>query len=158
VEQYLIKLWKKIQIILQRQKNTEQTENKFEPINPIGWAKPTGYNNGMLARSGGAILFVAGQIGWDKDKNLVSLEFSLQFDQALSNVVEITKAAGGEAANIGKLTIYVTDKQEYIREIKSVGALYRKHMGKHFPAMALVEVKSLLEPNAKVEIEAMAVI
>jgi enamine deaminase RidA (YjgF/YER057c/UK114 family) len=134
------------------------SENKFEPINPDGWAKPTGYNNGMLAKKGGSVLFIAGQIAWDKDKNLVSTEFSLQFDQALSNVVDVTKAAGGQASDIGKLTIYVVDKQEYIREIKAVGAAYRKHMGKHFPAMALVEVKSLLEPNAKVEIEAMAII
>lgn len=134
------------------------TENKFEPINPTDWAKPTGYNNGMLSQGGGELLFVAGQIGWDKDKKLVSEEFYLQFDQALGNVVEIVKAAGGQAANLGKLTIYVTDKQEYIEQIKAVGASYRKHMGKHFPAMALVEVKALLEPGAKVEIEAMAVI
>lgn len=131
---------------------------KFEAINPSTWVKPRGYNNGMLASGNGSILFIAGQIGWDKDANLVSEQFSAQFDQALSNVVEIAKAAGGQAENIGKLTIYVTDKQEYISEIKTVGASYRKHMGKHFPAMALVEVKALLEPNAKVEIEAMAVI
>ena len=129
----------------------------FEAINPTDWAKPTGYNNGMLAR-GGEVLFIAGQIAWDKDKKLVSSEFSIQFDQALSNVVEITKAAGGQAENIGKLTIYVIDKQEYIAEVKAIGAAYRKHMGKHFPAMALVEVKALLEVGAKVEIEAMAVI
>ncbi|MBI4852651.1 MAG: RidA family protein [Acidobacteria bacterium] len=136
---------------------SNNTENKFEAINPIGWAKPTGYNNGMLAKNG-SILFIAGQIAWDKDKNLVSSEFSLQFDQALSNVIEIAKAAGGQATDIGKLTIYVTDKEQYIAEIKAVGAAYRKHMGKHFPAMALIEVKALLEPGAKVEIEAMAVI
>ncbi len=130
----------------------------FEAINPTDWAKPTGYNNGMLTRGGGEILFIAGQIAWDKDKKLVSPEFSIQFDQALSNVIEVTKAAGGEAKHIGKLTIYVTDKQEYIAEIKAVGAAYRKHMGRHFPAMALVEVKALLEVGAKVEIEAMAVI
>jgi enamine deaminase RidA (YjgF/YER057c/UK114 family) len=130
---------------------------KFEAINPPDWAKPTGYNNGMLYSSG-QILFIAGQIGWDKDKKLVGEEFSKQFDQALSNVVEVVKTAGGKAENIGKLTIYVTDKQQYLAEIKAVGASYRKYMGKHFPAMALVEVKALLEPGAKVEIEAMAVL
>jgi enamine deaminase RidA (YjgF/YER057c/UK114 family) len=139
-------------------KGVERKDNKFEAINPTDWTKPTGYNNGMLAPSGGATLFIAGQIGWDKDKKLVSPEFSIQFDQALSNVIEITKAAGGKATNIGKLTIYVTDKQEYISDIKAVGTAYRKHMGKHFPAMALVEVKALLEAGAKVEIEAIAII
>ncbi len=134
------------------------SEEKFEIINPDGWAKPLGYNNGMLAKKVGRVLFIAGQIGWDKDQKLVSQDFVAQFEQALSNVVAITKAAGGEATDIGKLTIYVTDKQEYIDQIKAVGAVYRKEIGKHFPAMALVEVKALLEPDAKVEIEAMAII
>lgn len=134
------------------------SEEKFERINPDGWAKPLGYNNGMLAKKVGQVLFIAGQIGWDKDQKLVSQDFVAQFEQALSNVVAITKAASGEATDIGKLTIYVTDKQEYINQIKAVGGVYRKQMGKHFPAMALVEVKALLEPDAKVEIEAMAII
>lgn len=133
------------------------SNSNFTPINPAGWAKPTGYNNGMLANAG-QLLFIAGQIGWDAQKQLVSREFAHQFDQALSNVVAVVEAAGGQAVNIGKLTIYVTDKQDYIAQIKDVGASYRRWMGKHFPAMALVEVKALLEPGAQVEIEAMAVI
>lgn len=133
-------------------------DNKFEAINPIDWAMPRGYSNGMLAKKDGRVLFIAGQIAWDKDQKIVSELFSAQFDQALKNVVDIANAAGGQATDIGKLTIYVTDKQEYIAEIKAVGAAYRKYMGKHFPAMALVEVKALLEPSAKVEIEAMAII
>ncbi|MBL8152392.1 MAG: RidA family protein, partial [Blastocatellia bacterium] len=115
------------------------------------------YNNGMLAKTSGRLLFIAGQIGWNREKELSS-NFSEQFEQALTNVLSVVFASGGSAVNVGKLTIYVTNKQEYIDQIKVVGTSYRKLMGKHFPAMALVEVKALLEPNAKVEIEAMAVI
>jgi enamine deaminase RidA (YjgF/YER057c/UK114 family) len=129
----------------------------FEVVNPKELADPTGYNNGMLAKTSGRLLFIAGQIGWNKEKELSS-NFSEQFEQALTNVLSVVFASGGSAVNVGKLTIYVTNKQEYIDQIKAVGTAYRKLMGKHFPAMALVEVKALLEPNAKVEIEAMAVI
>jgi enamine deaminase RidA (YjgF/YER057c/UK114 family) len=130
----------------------------FTVINPVTLGAPKGYNNGMLARSGGQLLFIAGQIGWNSEQVLVSDKFSLQFEQALANVLDVVTAAGGTAESLGKLTIYVVDKQEYLAEIKAVGAAYRHVLGKHFPAMALVEVKSLLEPGAKVEIEALAVI
>lgn len=130
---------------------------KFEVINPAELGKPVGYNNGMLARAG-AVLFIAGQIGWNSEQKLVSDRFSAQFEQALANVITVARAAGGGPENIGKLTIFVTNKQEYIDEIKEVGAAYRKLMGKHFPVMALVEVSALLEKGAKVEIEATAVI
>jgi enamine deaminase RidA (YjgF/YER057c/UK114 family) len=133
------------------------TDNRVEIINPADWDQPRGYSNGLLMR-GGSILFVAGQIGWDAKQQLVGDQFTAQFEQALSNVLAIVRAAGGDAHNIGKFTIYVTNKAEYIAEIKSVGAVYRKIIGKHFPAMALVEVSALLEDRAKVEIEAMAVI
>jgi enamine deaminase RidA (YjgF/YER057c/UK114 family) len=130
----------------------------FDLINPASLGTPKGYNNGMRAPAGGQLLFIAGQIGWNTEQVLVSNSFSAQFEQALVNVLAVVTAAGGTAANLGKLTIYVIDKQEYIAEIKSVGTAYRRVLGKHFPAMALVEVKALLEPGAKVEIEAMAVI
>ena len=132
-------------------------EKSFEIIRPKDLGEPTGYNNGMLF-SGGKILFIAGQIGWNSEKRLVSEQFAAQFEQALANVLTVVREAKGEPTNIGKLTIFVTHKQEYIEQIKAVGAAYRKLMGKHFPAMTLVEIKSLLEPAAKVEIEAIAVI
>jgi enamine deaminase RidA (YjgF/YER057c/UK114 family) len=132
-------------------------ELKFEVINSPDLADPIGYNNGMLATEG-RVLFIAGQIGWDKEKRVVSDRFSAQFEQALTNVISVVRAAGGGPANIGKFTIFVTDKEEYLNQIKEVGAAYRKLMGRHFPAMALVEVKALLEPAAKVEIEGIAII
>lgn len=132
------------------------SEEIFKAINPEQWLPARGYNNGMLSQGG--MLFIAGQIAWDKDQRVVSDDFATQFEQALNNVIAIAQAAGGAAENIGKLTIYVTDKQEYLRDLKSVGTAYRRLMGKHFPAMALVEVKALLEPTAKVEIEAIAII
>lgn len=126
-------------------------------INPDTLAPPRGYSNGMVLGPG-RVLFVAGQIGWDKDSKLVANDLKAQFDQALRNVMDVVRAAGGEASSIGQLTIYVTDKQEYLREARAVGSAYREHMGKHFPAMALVEVADLLEDGAKVEVQAMAVL
>src|SRR5690349_14362474 len=126
-------------------------------INPESLGSPRGYSNGVLME-GGKLLFVAGQIGWNHEQVLVSDGFAEQFAQALENVLAIVKAAGGEATNIARLLIFVTDKKEYLSELQSVGSAYRQLMGKHFPAMSLVEVSSLLEERAKVEIEAIAVI
>jgi enamine deaminase RidA (YjgF/YER057c/UK114 family) len=130
----------------------------MQPINPAELGAPRGYSNGMLAPAGGRLLFVAGQVGWDGQQKFVSAEFLPQFVQALSNVLSVVRAAGGAAEHVGRLTIYVVDRGEYLHHIKRVGEHYRALMGKHFPAMALVEVKSLLEPLARVEIEATAVI
>jgi enamine deaminase RidA (YjgF/YER057c/UK114 family) len=109
-------------------------------------------------RGSGEILFVAGQIGWDRSGTLVSPGFAPQFAQALDNVLEVVRAAGGEPRSLARLTIYVTDKRAYLAELDAVGREYRNRMGKHFPAMALLEVKSLLEDGAVVEIEAVAVL
>jgi enamine deaminase RidA (YjgF/YER057c/UK114 family) len=103
-------------------------------------------------------LYVAGQIGWDSSFAIVSPSFVAQFAQALANVVSVVREAGGHPTDICRLTIYVVDKVEYAAASKEVGAAYRGVMGRHFPAMSLVEVKGLLEPGAKVEIEATAVI
>jgi enamine deaminase RidA (YjgF/YER057c/UK114 family) len=130
----------------------------MQPINPAELGAPRGYSNGMLAAPGGRILFVAGQIGWDREQKLVSSEFLPQFAQALRNVLTVVREAGGRAEHIGRLTLYVVERGEYLRDIKQVGEHYRALMGRHYPAMALVEVKSLLEPLARVEIEATAVI
>jgi len=126
-------------------------------INPESLGQPRGYSNGVLFE-GGSVLFVAGQIGWDSESRIVSDGFAEQFAQALSNVLAVVQHAGGGPESIGSLLIFVTDKDEYSASRRDVGAAYRQLMGKHFPAMTLVEVSSLLEPLAKVEIEALAVI
>ena len=126
-------------------------------INPEALGQPRGYSNGILFE-GGSVLFIAGQIGWDRDSRIVSDDFADQFAQALGNVLAVVREAGGQPENIGRLLIFVTDKGEYNAQLRAIGSAYRQLMGKHFPAMSLVEVSSLLEPLAKVEIEALAVI
>ena len=125
-------------------------------IDPPQLARPRGFSHGVAAS--GRLLFVAGQIGWNARGELVSDRFVDQFDQALTNVITVVAEAGGTPASIGRLTIYVTDKSEYRAALRETGERYRKHMGQHYPAMTLVEVKSLLEDGARVEIEATAVI
>jgi enamine deaminase RidA (YjgF/YER057c/UK114 family) len=129
-----------------------------KPINPESLGVPRGYSNGILADGGGKMLFVAGQIGWNERQALVSSDFVEQFDQALANVITVVTAAGGSRDQLARLVIYVTNKNEYNGRLREVGERYRARMGKHFPAMALVEVKSLLDDAAKVEIEAIAVL
>ena len=130
----------------------------FKLINPEALGAPSGYTNGLLVDGGGKLLFIAGQIAWDNNQKIVSDDFVEQFDKALANVITVLRAAGGEAENIVRLVIYVTNTIEYRKRTKEVGDRYRKHMGKHFPAMVLVQVAGLLEDRAKVEIEGMAVI
>lgn len=129
-------------------------------ILPDGWPRPRGYANGMAASlsTGGELLAIAGQIGWNAREEFESLEFGPQFRQALQNVVAVVEAAGGTVQDIISLTIYVTDKREYIEQIEQVGAAYRELLGKHFPAMALIGVRELLEDRAKVEIQGLAVL
>lgn len=134
---------------------SEKPENQ-RIIQPDGWPRPRGYSNGMAAR--GEYLAIAGQIGWGTDEKIVDGGFVPQFRQALQNVVDVVEAAGGKPRHIISLTIYVTDKEPYIAGIVEVGAIYRELMGKHFPAMALVEVAALLEPRAMVEIQGLAVL
>jgi enamine deaminase RidA (YjgF/YER057c/UK114 family) len=128
----------------------------MEIINPPELGQPKGYNNGIIAD--GRLLFVAGQVGWDSEQKIISDRFTEQFAQALANILAVVRKAGGDASNIARLLIFVTDKSEYLAEVKEVGAAYRQILGRHFPAMTLVEVKSLLEDRAKVEIEAIAVL
>lgn len=126
-------------------------------IDPETLAPARGYSNGMLLH-GTRTLFVAGQIGWDRQGRIVSDDLAAQFAQALENVLAVVRDAGGTPAQIGRFTIYVTDKRRYLASVKAIGAVYRERMGKHYPAMALVEVKDLLEDGALVEIEATAVL
>ena len=130
----------------------------FKFINPETLGAPRGYSNGVLTDAVGRLLFVAGQIGWDKEQTIVSEDFVAQFDRALANVIAVVTEAGGKPDQIARLLIYVTDKREYKLHLKEIGETYRARIGKHFPAMALIEVKGLLEDKAKVEIEAVAVL
>ena len=130
----------------------------FKLINPESLGAPRGYSNGVLTDAGGRLLFVAGQIGWDDKQTIVSDDFVAQFDRALANVVTVVTAAGGTFEQIARLVIYVTNKTEYAARREEVGNVYRAHLGKHFPAMVLVEVKSLLDDRAKVEFEAVAIL
>lgn len=130
----------------------------FTLINPPALGTPSGYSNGVLTEANGRLLFIAGQIAWDENQRIVSEDFVAQFDKALENVVSVVTAAGGEPAGIARLMIYVTNKLDYRERTQEVGECYRKHMGKHFPAMALVQVAGLLDDAAKVEIEGIAVL
>jgi len=127
-------------------------------INPESLGVPSGYTHGLLADSNGKLLFVSGQIAWDEKQKIVSDDFVEQFDRALANVITVVRAAGAKPEEIVRLIVYVTDKVEYRERTREVGERYRNHMGKHFPAMVLVEVAGLLDDAAKVEIEGMAVI
>ncbi len=128
-------------------------------INPGSLVRPRGYNHGIKAPAGSSLLFLGGQVAWDSEGRLVGEQnVALQFDKALENILEVVRAAGGNAQSIVKLNIYVTDKEAYTSSTAELGQAYRKHMGKHFPAMTLVEVKSLYEPGALVEIEGLAVL
>lgn len=125
-------------------------------IQPEGWAPAKGYANGILSVDGH--LFVGGQIGWTADQKFEHHDFIGQMRQALMNIRTVVEAAGGTPEDITRLTWYVTDKKEYLAAQKDVGKAYREVLGKHFPAMAMVVVAGLVEDEAKVEIEADAVI
>ncbi len=130
----------------------------FTFINPESLGAPRGYSNGVITEAGGRLLFIAGQVGWDQNQQIVSADLVDQFDRALANVITVVSEAGGQPEQTARLVIYVTDKNEYRARMKEIGERYRARMGKHFPAMVLVEVKGLLEAGAKVEIEAVSVL
>ena len=129
----------------------------FTLINPKSLGSPNGYSNGVLTDAG-KLLFIAGQIAWNENQKIVSDDFVEQFDKALENVLAVLKDAGGEPAHVVRLVVYVTNRDDYRQRTRDVGERYRKHMGKHFPAMVLVQVAGLLDDAAKVEIEGMAVL
>lgn len=123
--------------------------------NPPHWPMPKGYSNAVIAR--GDLVFVAGQIGW-KDGVFPAKDLVGQLRQTLINIGEALDAAGAKTSDIVRLTWFVTERAEYLAHLKEIGATYREVMGKHFPAMSVVEVKALMEAEAKIEIEATAVI
>ena len=128
----------------------------FKIINPESLGKPSGYANGLLTTTTGNLLFVSGQVAWNREQQIISSDFVDQFDQALANFVTVVTEAGGTPADVARLILYVTDLKEYRSRTREVGERYRARMGKHFPAMVLVEVKGLLDEAAKVEIEGVA--
>ena len=127
-------------------------------INPESLGAPRGYSNGVLAEAGGRLLFIAGQVAWDQRQQIVSDDLVEQFDRALANVIAVVTEAGGTSDRIARLVLYVTDKNEYRDRMKEIGERYRARMGKHFPAIVLVEVAGLLEDRAQIEIEGIAII
>ena len=130
----------------------------FEIINPESLGEPRGYSNGVVTDAGGRLLFIAGQVAWNQQQQIVSDDLVEQFDRALANVITVVREAGGAPEHVARLVLYVTDKNEYRSRMREIGERYRARMGKHFPAMVLVEIKSLLEDGAKIEIEGTAVL
>ena len=125
-------------------------------LHPKHWARAKGFANGIAAE--GKQVFVAGQVGWNAEQAFESDDFATQTEQALRNIVEVLAEAGARPEHIVRLTWYVTSKQEYIARLRDVGNAYRRVLGRHFPAMTLVQVAALVEDRAKVEIEATAVV
>ncbi|MDB3917445.1 RidA family protein [bacterium] len=123
---------------------------------PAGWEQPKGYSQAVMAE--GRQIFISGQIGWDETGTFQTDDFAEQAGQALRNIMSILAATDAGAEHITRMTWFITDKKEYLASLKALGQKYREEVGRHFPAMSVVEVKSLMEDRAKVEIEATAVI
>lgn len=134
----------------------EQTHGVHQVLHPAGWKRASGYANGIVAE--GRMVFVGGQIGWNKDQVFETEDFVGQVEQALRNIVEILKEVDGEPQHLVRLTWFVTDKQEYLARLRDLGGAYQRVLGRHYPAMSLVQVAGLVEDDAKVEIEATAVL
>jgi enamine deaminase RidA (YjgF/YER057c/UK114 family) len=130
----------------------------FRIINPESLGVPRGYNHGLLAPAGGRLLFVAGQTATDASGKVTTRGFVEQWVRALEKVLAVVREAGGSAEDVGRLTIYVTDLEAYFANLGPLGEAYRKVMGRNYPAVALVEVKGLVDAEAVVEIEATAVV
>ena len=128
-----------------------------QPLHPYHWRRPKGYANGVAAASGRTI-FLGGQVGWNAEQEIESDDFVRQVEQALRNVVAILAEAGAGPQHLVRLTWFVTDKREYLDRLSGVGAVYREVIGRHYPAMSLLQVTALVEDRAKVEIEATAVL
>jgi enamine deaminase RidA (YjgF/YER057c/UK114 family) len=126
-------------------------------LQPPGWAKPRGFSSGIAVK-GGTAVYIAGQVGWTGSGVWQATDFAGQFRQALRNVLEVLAQPGGRAEHIVRLTWYVIDREEYLASLAAVGAAYRELMGRHYPAMTVVQVSGLVEARARLEIEATAVI
>ena len=124
---------------------------------PAGWAAPIGYANG-IAVDAGRVVFIAGQVGWDAQQEFHSEEIAPQFEQALKNILAVLAEAGGEPQHICRITAYCCDKPAYLAARRDIGAIWRRYMGKHFPAMSMIFVSDLLDSPGKIELEATAVV
>ena len=125
-------------------------------LQPPGWARDKGFSNGIACK--GTLVFIAGQIGWTGEGTWEARDFAGQFRQALANILAVLKEAKGRPEHIVRLTWYVLDRNEYLNSMKALGEAYRDLMGRHYPTMAVVQVSGLVEPEARLEIEATAVI
>ena len=125
-------------------------------LQPPGWPRPKGYANGIAAS--GRLVFTAGVIGWDAEERIVSDGTAGQFEQVMRNTLAILAEGGAGPEHVVRMTWYVTDRDEYVAQLAEIGAVYRAHMGRNYPAMAVVEVSGLVEPEAKIEIETIAVV
>ena len=123
---------------------------------PPGWPQPRGYSNGISAK--GRLVFTAGVVGWDAEERFAARDLPGQFRQVLLNTLAILAEGGAGPEHIVRMTWYVTDRSDYIASLREIGAVYRELIGKHYPAMAVVEVAGLVEPAAKLEIETIAVV
>jgi enamine deaminase RidA (YjgF/YER057c/UK114 family) len=125
-------------------------------LNPPGWPRPRGYSNGVAAS--GELIFIAGQVGWNEEERFETPDFAGQARQALKNVVAVLAEAGGRPEHLVHLTWFIADKAEYLGAGKALGQAYREVIGRHYPAMSVIEVKGFIENGARLEIEATAVI
>lgn len=125
-------------------------------LQPPGWDQPNGFSNGIAAE--GKQVFVGGQVGWNKRRAFESREFTPQAKQALQNIVSVLAEADAGPQHIARMTWYICDKQEYLANLKELGAVYREVIGRFYPAMTAVEVSALMEDDARVEIEVTAVV
>ena len=125
-------------------------------LQPPGWARARGFSNGIVAQ--GRLVFIAGQVGWDAQQQWQERGFAGQFRQTIRNILDVLAEAKGRPEHIVRLTWYVLDRQEYLSALKEVGAAYRALMGQHYPTMTVVQVSGLVEPEARLEIEATAVV
>jgi len=141
-----------------RMSNAPSAQQALQIVLPAGWPRPRGYSQAIRVPAGRELVFVAGQVGWDEQARFAAQDFVPQFEQALRNCVRVVEAAGGAASDVVRLTLYCRDRREYAERLAEVGAAYRRVMGAHYPAMSLVEVAALLEPEARVEIEATAAV
>ena len=128
----------------------------MQQLNPPGWNRPRGYSNGIAAE--GRFVFVAGMVGWTAEETFESDDFVDQFRLALKNTVSVLNEGGAAPEHICRMTMYFTDKREYLSRLSEVGQAYRDVIGKNFPAMAAVQVVALMEDRAKVEIETTAIV
>ena len=128
----------------------------MKPLRPPGWPRPRGYSNGISAS--GRMIFTAGIVGWDEEERFASEDMAGQFRQILVNTLAVLAEDGAGPEHIVRMTWYVTDRDEYVASLTEIGAAYREHIGKYYPAMAVVEVSRLVEPVARIEIETIAMV